>query len=100
MSHREAAKSKRSGDPDPSGDAKDKEWAVAIARSKFGARPAEWLDTIGKRSNRLFAVNANGHRIGCGRFYRLAGEGHFRKGFVLVTTAKPYEPSAPTLFGR
>lgn len=80
-------------------DASDRQAAAAVAKSKYGARPATFGDTLGSRGDRLFAVSIGGHRLSGRAFYGLRGKGHFRDGYLLVTTAKAYEPPSATLFG-
>jgi hypothetical protein len=58
-------------------------------------RPADFLDTIGPASRKLFARHREtGHRITSRRFYRdLQGGTYERQGYVLMTTAKQREAS-------
>ena len=57
-------------------------------------RKAEWLDTLGIVSKKLFARHKEtGRRITARRFYKLPGEDKYeRQGYVLMTTAKKFVP--------
>lgn len=64
-------------------------------------RPAEWIDTIGIPSKKLFARHKDsGHRITVRMFYQLSGDGTYeREGYVLMTTAPRHDAiQRPTMF--